>query len=161
MINKVFAGLVLALVAVGCHSQVPPTPPVATCPVATVGGTAYTPLNPVSNNTTPASVTGTTYNDTPTTGSWCYIVQSWALISPAQVYQVSVPSNVAGPLTTTAALPVVALSWTAPASGYTYIVSRAPASVVPAPTAPVLSPGTTAAVLLKPAPTELKAVASR
>jgi len=127
--------------------------------VATVGGTDYTPLNPAPNNTTAASITGTTYNDTPPTGSWCYIVQSWALISPATVYQVSVPSNVAGPLTTTAALPVVGLSWTAPNPGYSYIVSRAPAIVVAAPLAPVLSPGTTAATLAKPE--GLKLVAAR
>lgn len=159
--SRFLAVLALAIMAAGCHGQVPPTPPIATCPAATVGGTAYTPLNPVSNNTTPASVTGTTYNDTPTTGSWCYIVQSWAIVAPATVYQVSVPSNVAGPLTTTSNLPVVALSWTAPAAGYTYIVSRAPAAVVAAPTAPVLSPGATAAMLEKPKPAQLKAVASR
>ena len=154
--NKLFTVAAIALLAVGCHAQIPPTPPVATCP--TVG--VYTPLNAASNNTAAASITGTAYADTPGVGNWCYVVQSWAIVSPATVYQVSLPSNVAGPVVITATLPVASLSWTG-ASGYTYIVSRAPATTAMVPTAPVLTSGAAAASVDKSSIIKLKVMAKR
>jgi hypothetical protein len=134
----------------GCHAQVPPQPSVYTCPPAPVGGTAYTPINQPTNNTTAASITGTTYSTTPSSvGTWCYIVQSWAIVSPAAVYQVSPPSNVVT-LTTTSTDPQVNLSWTPATSGYTYIVSYAAATLVPPPTAPSLNAPTASARIENP-----------
>ncbi len=151
------AFVILTFVTItACHSQQPPTTPVYSCPAAPANGTAYTPLNSPANDTTAASITGTNYTDQPTTGTWCYIVQSWAIVNGAPTYQDSVPSNVAGPFTTTTTLAGVALSWTAPVppSGtiYTsvgYIVSRSAAVLSPAPLAPVLSQPTGVAQLEK------------
>ena len=154
--NKLFTMAAVALLAVGCHAQVPPTPPVVMCPAIGV----YMPLNAAPNNTTAASITGTTYADVPGAGSWCYIVQSWAIVSPATVYQVSSPSNVAGPVVITAALPVAALSWTG-VSGYTYIVSRAPATTAMIPVAPVLPSNAATALIDKPSTINLKVMAKR
>jgi hypothetical protein len=150
MKNRIFAVLAaLTLLAVGCHGQQPPSPTTYTCPAAVVGGTAYTVLNPpAANDLSPASITGTSTTDTPGTGAWCYTMQSWALPAGGTIYQVSVPSNT-GQATTTSALPVVHLSWTAPAptstyASYTYILSRAAATPVTAlPTAPPLNAPTT------------------
>jgi hypothetical protein len=138
-----FAALILALATVaGCHAQMPPTAPVYTCPATT--GTAYTPLNAPASNTVPASITGTTYDDLPGLGTWCYVIQSWAIVSPATVYQDSMPT-VAVMAMTNATLNEVVISWTAPpgAVGYTYIVSRAPAVLAPSPFAPA-NPSATA-----------------
>lgn len=154
--NRLFTMTAVALLAVGCHAQVPPTPTVATCPAVGV----YTPLNAAPNNNTAASITGTTYADTPGVGNWCYVVQSWAIISPATVYQVSLPSNVAGPVVITATLPIASLSWTG-ASGYTYIVSRAPATAALVPTAPVLTSDAATASVDKPSIIKLKVMARR
>lgn len=149
--------LTLAAACFGCHAQMPPQPPVYSCPVTT--GSAYTVLNQPASNTVPASITGTTYTTPalPTPGPYCFIVQSWAEPSGATTYQVSLPSNVVMVITTTAD-PAVALSWTAPtgATGYTYIASYAAATLVPPPTAPVLSAPTAVTHVERPAlaPTE-------
>lgn len=105
--------LTIALAAVGCHSQVPPNPTVYSCPAST--GTAYASIS------TPVALT---YTDThPSAGTYCYIVQSTIGA------QVSVPSNIAGPFTTSGANSV-ALNWNAPTSGPAptgYALSRAAA----------------------------------
>jgi hypothetical protein len=137
-----FVTLIALTITAGCHGQQPPSPTTYTCPATT--GSAYTVLNPpASNDLSPASITGTSTTDTPGVGAWCYIVQSWAVPAGGTIYQVSVPSN-SGQATTTSALPVVHLSWTAPSvtatyTSYTYILSRAAATPVTAmPTAPPL-----------------------
>ena len=105
--------LAFALVAVGCHGQLPPNPTINTCQVAT--GAAYTPIG---------STSASTLTDThPPAGSWCYIQQS------TLGTQVSVPSNIAGPYTTSGSNSV-ALTWNMPTSGPTptgSTISRAPA----------------------------------
>jgi hypothetical protein len=110
------------LALAGCHavSQVPPNPTVNTCPPS--NGSAY---SAISGSTT-APLAATTVTDTkPVAGTYCYIVQS-AIPSTAQV---SVPSNTAGPYTTSGSNSVL-LTWNAPTSGPTptgYIILRAPA----------------------------------
>lgn len=132
--------IVMLAAALGCKAQIPPNPTVLACPAAT--GSTYTPVNQSS----PA--TGTTYADTPAAGNWCYIAQSQnnTFTPPLQ----SVPSNVAGPFTTTAntSSNTVDLSWTAPTTGVAptgYVISRAPATLTTI-TAPALGAGTIAEV---------------
>ena len=124
----------LALVAVGCRGQVPPNPTVATCPAS--NGSAYVLVS---------SPTALTVTDThPAAGTYCYIVQSTIGA------QVSVPSNIAGPLTTNGSNSV-ALTWNAPTTGPAptgYAMSRANA-VQSTLIAPALVNGTVAEV--KPA----------
>jgi hypothetical protein len=111
--KRTYALLAFALIAVGCRGQVPPNPTVATCPAST--GTAYALIS---------SPTALTVTDThPAAGSYCYIAQS--TIGP----QVSVPSNIAGPFTTSGSNSVL-LTWNAPTTGPAptgYAISRAPA----------------------------------
>ena len=136
-----FTSVILLASTAGC-AQVPAGPIVYTCPVAVDGGTAYTPLNPSTNAGNPP-VAGTTYKDTsPGAGQYCYIVQSW--VAPNS----SVPSNVAGPQAVTGTQSVT-LTWTPPANstGYTYVVSRAPAIAGARPTAPTQGAPTTAALV--------------
>ena len=126
---KYLAVLALLALGIGCHAQQPPTP-YYSCPAST--GTAYVALN--GGTTGVSTLTGTTYTDTTSAGTTsCYIVQSQ--------YQggVSQPSNTGGPLTVSTAYNAV-LAWTAPtgSTGYTYLVSRAPA-VATYPTAPALA----------------------
>jgi len=134
------SGVALAavLMSSGCgHGQVT-TPPVTQCPPLVAGGTAYTALNQPANTSTAASVTATSYADpSAVAGTWCYGVQSWAIVSPATTYQASMPSNVAGPFTISITQDV-ALAWAAPAgsTGYGYVILRAAAITVPAPLAP-------------------------
>jgi hypothetical protein len=146
----------LAIVAlVGCahtgSTQVPPGPQTYTCPPATVNGTAYAPLNPASNAQNPPTAS-LSYSDSPGVGVFCYIVQSW--VSPNS----SVPSNVAQ-VNVTGTTPPVSVTWQAPqgASGYTYIVSRAPAVANSPLLVPTLNAATFAAAIpenpLLPAPT--------
>ena len=126
-----------AALAAGCRAQVPQTP-IYSCPAATG---AFIPLNQPASNTVAASITGTAYTDsTAASGQWCYVVQSWAIVTPATTYQPSPSSNVVGPIAVPAG-DAVSLTWTAPANsaGYSYIVSRAPAVLVPPPTAPTLN----------------------
>lgn len=103
----------LALIAAGCHAQVPPNPTVFTCPAST--GSAYALIG---------SPTALTYTDThPASGTYCYIVQSTI------GGQVSVPSNIAGPFTTSGSNSVL-LTWNAPTTGPAptgYAMSRAAA----------------------------------
>ena len=124
----------LALVAVGCHGQLPPNPTTFTCPSST--GTAYTLIS---------SPTALTVTDThPAAGTNCYIAQSTIGT------QVSQPSNISGPFTMTGSNSVI-LTWTAPTSGpvpTAYAISRAPA-VATTLLAPALVNGTLAEV--KPA----------
>jgi hypothetical protein len=137
----------LTLFALGltacAHSQQPPSPPVATCPAAIANGTAYTEVNAPASTSVAASITATTYSWTlPSTGTWCVIVQTWGLPVGQSVYQVSVPSNVVQ-FTTVSPTSVATLTWTPPAvdpafGPYSYIVSYAPATVRPIPTAPSL-----------------------
>lgn len=113
----VLTALILVLYCTaGCKAQIPSNPTTYTCPVST--GTAYTPLNQAS----PA--TGLAYTDTkPAAGQYCYIAQS------VNGSQTSVPSNTAGPLTTSGSNSVD-LTWIAPTSGTTptgYVISRASA----------------------------------
>jgi len=142
----------LALTAGCVHAgQLPPTPPVYTAPPT--NGTAYSPLNAPANNTVAASVTALSFSFTPTSiGTWCIVIQSWAIIAPASVYQDSVPSNVLC-VTTTATDPVVDLSWSQPGnpSGYSYIISVAAATLVPAPNAPTQNSPTTVVLVDKSA----------
>ena len=105
--------LIFALVAIGCHAQVPPNPTAYTCPAST--GTAYTLIG---------SPTALTYTDThPAAGVYCYIVQSTI------GSQVSVPSNIAGPFTVSGSNSIL-LTWNAPTTGPAptcYAMSRAQA----------------------------------
>jgi len=109
-------GFVAGIFSVGCHAQVPPNPTgtTYTCPAAT--GAAYSPLNQSS----PA--TGLAYADTkPAAGTYCYVAQA-----DASGGLVSLPSNIAGPFTTSGTNSVD-LTWTAPTSGATptgYVISR-------------------------------------
>lgn len=156
---NLFAALAIAALVAGCHAngQQPPSTPVYSCPTATVGGNAYTEANQPSS-TAPASITGTSYDwSPPSVGTWCMIVQSWAVPtgSPSGTpYQVSNPSNVLM-LTTTASLSHINASWTAPATNstytsYTYIFSYAPATQAAVPLAPPLNGTTASAMLAKP-----------
>jgi hypothetical protein len=146
-----YVSVVLLAGILGCHSspaQVPPGPTTYTCPPATVGGTAYTPLNPATNTANPP-VAAAPYNDTPGIGTWCYTGQAW--LSPNS----SAPSNVVMP-TTTAALPVVQITWTNPTqteSGVTYVISRAPAIANAPLTAPAINPASVIAQNAAPAET--------
>jgi hypothetical protein len=112
--KRVYALFTVALVAVGCKAQVPPNPTVSTCPAST--GTVYALIS---------SPTTLTYTDThPAAGSYCYIAQS------TTGTQVSVPSNIAGPFTTSGSNSVL-LTWQAPTTGPAptgYAISRAPAT---------------------------------
>jgi hypothetical protein len=159
-------GLIFALVALaaGCHGQQPPSPPAYVCPAAPAAGGVYTELNAPASNTVAASITGSTYKEAPGTGTWCYIVQTWALPVGGTIYQASLPSNVQQ-ATTTAALPAVDLSWTPPSANssygpYTYIVSRAAAALVAVPTAPALSGTTSTSSVVKPALPQVSAPAT-
>ena len=120
--KRLVIALVLSSVAVGCHSQLPPNPTVFSCPAAT--GAAYASVS---------SPTGLSYQDThPAAGTYCYIAQSTIGA------QISTPSNIAGPFTTSGANSVQ-LTWNAPTTGpapTAYAISRAPAiqSTILAPT---------------------------
>ena len=124
--------------SVGCHAQVPPNPTTTTytCPATT--GTLYAALNQAS----PA--TGLTYTDSkPAAGTYCYIAQSELGTA------VSLPSNTAGPFTTSGSNSVD-LTWVAPTTGTApagYYISRAPATAtVVTENAPTLGAGTVAAI---------------
>ena len=154
---KLALSIILALAAVGCHAQQPPSPPVYSCPVAIAGGSAYTPINSVAAPyTTAASISGSSYTYTPSSpGAYCYILQSWSLAVGATVYQDSVPSS-AVQATTTAATPKIEFTWTPPAATavyltYTYILSQAPATLVAAPLAPAVTTPLVTATLDGPA----------
>lgn len=116
---KCIAVLILASLAVGCHSQQQSNPTVNTCKVASGG--VYVTLNIA------APSTGLSYTDThPAAGAYCYVAQS--VVSTTG--QISDPSNIAGPFVLSGANSTQ-LSWTAPASGTAptgYIISRAPAA---------------------------------
>ena len=148
-----FVTLIALTITAGCHGQQPPSPTSYTCPAAPAGGTAYTEINAPASNTVPASITTTTTKDTPGTGTWCYIVQSWGLPAGATIYQTSVPSNIVQ-IATTMTDPVVDLSWTAPATNstyasYTYILSRTAATAITTvPLAPPLNTPTTSVSML-------------
>lgn len=154
--------------SIGCHAQVPPGPTTYSCPTATVGGSAYTPLN----NTAATYSTGTTYSDTTVSagGTFCYIEQSTNGTNssvPSNVIQITVPVG-----------DQVNMSWTDPSvtTGIVgYVTSRATATPNSAPGAPTLAPAVTVAdngkptdgrqpVIAKdkmPVPIGLKALASK
>jgi hypothetical protein len=154
--NLITIAAIVALSLTACHSQQPPSPPVATCPTATVGGSTYTEVNAPANTGVAASITSTSYQFTPpSTGTWCAIVQAWALPTGASIYQASGPSNVVQ-VTTTATDPAISYSWTEGTNtGYgpvTYILSYAPATTVAVPLAPAVSTPTAVVSLDKPGP---------
>jgi hypothetical protein len=133
----------LLAISAGCHAQIPSNPTTYTCPTAQAVNT-WTPLETAANQ-----VTGTSTSDTPATGAWCYGLTS--VITTENPIGQSVASNIVL-VTTTAALPVVNLSWTPPSSGPTptgYIGYRI-AAIATTLGAPALSNPTTAAELVKP-----------
>lgn len=147
----------LVLAFTGCaHTQQPTSPPALSCPVPNQTAQNYTEANPPTSVTVSASITATNFNFTPpSTGNWCITVQAWAVpvgSASGTPYQASLPSNVPPVLTTTAALPVIAATWGAPATtttytSYTYIFSYTPAIQAPLPLAPPLSTPTVIAEL--------------
>ena len=76
-----------------CRSQVNPTGPVYTAPVA--GNGAYTPLNPVGGSNPPT--TALNYTDSPS-GEVAYVVQGYLPASGSTPAQYGPWSNVAGPV---------------------------------------------------------------
>lgn len=129
----------------GCRAQMT-TPPIYTC------GTTFTLVNQPKDTSTQSSITALAYAYVPPVGPACYEVQAWAIIAPATTYQASAISNVVM-VTTTAALPQVNLAWNEAGNptGYGYIVGYAPATLVPAPLAPVLNQGTALVKEVRPA----------
>jgi len=126
-----------------CRSQVNPTGPVYTAPVA--GNGAYTPLNPVGGSNPPT--TALNYTDSPS-GEVAYVVQGYLPASGSTPAQYGPWSNVAGPVTG-GATGKVQLTWTCtPGTGTTctsvqWVVSRAPATTALAPATPTLNTPTT------------------
>lgn len=140
--KRILAVLFSVLAVAGCRAQVPSNPTTYSCPAATTG--TWTALETASTE-----VTGLTSTDTPGTGNWCYAATS--INNTTSPIGQSVASNVVL-VTTTASLPVVDLSWTAPTTGTTptgYILYRiaATASTI---TAPALATPTTVAANAKP-----------
>lgn len=119
-----FSATTLCLfLSAGCvHSQQIAPAPVLSCPAP--NSPAYAQINAGTTNGGP--VTATNYTDAPGIGSNCYFVQT------LDGSGVSVASNIPPPLTTSASLTHVALTWSAPTaytcvSGCKYVVSRAAA----------------------------------
>jgi hypothetical protein len=131
--KKIFALFpVLALLAAGCHAQVPSNPTVYSCPAVTTG--TWT-----AQETGATEITGTAVSITPTTpGPNCYTVES--INNTYTPIAASIPSNVVL-VTTSTADPVASLTWTAPTSspvpitGYIVYQIAAVQSTILAPTA--------------------------
>jgi hypothetical protein len=67
--NLITIAAIVALSLTACHSQQPPSPPVATCPTATVGGSTYTEVNAPANTGVAALTPGTAYSVSAGAGS--------------------------------------------------------------------------------------------
>ena len=134
---RFFVPAALAIMAVGCHSQPSPTPPLqASCPAA--GNGVYTALNTGS--------TATTYTDAPPAGTQrCYI--AWGTLGS----QIGSFSNTVGPAAGGATGKVqLSVSCTATAgttcAGVAWVFGWAPAVVPLSPAVPSMGSPTTSEV---------------
>lgn len=143
----------VALIASGCHAQVPQSAPKYQCPPTT--STAWAPLNPVGSTSNPPT-SSLSYVDKPAAGQWCYNVVAYDPTSTSQTYQMySLPSNVTQ-ITFTSSNTSVTNTWSASTTlSVVYVMSRAPATLIAPPGAPALN-SPTVAMDLKPALPEVK-----
>jgi hypothetical protein len=101
------------------------------CRAQTCTGTTYTEINAPADNTLNANITGLTAIDDPGVGTWCYTVETWAIVPPnVALYGISPPSSAV--MVTVPNGYVAQIEWDAPDGADTftstgYILSRGPA----------------------------------